>query len=83
MENLLKIERKIYSPIKTKQGYKLRSNQEIYEKLDELQLAITKSSLNFYGYTVIKDQKRLNNQIFDKIFKNKGITLKLAVHQTN
>ena len=37
MENLLKIDKKMYGPGKIKEECKLESNQEIYEKLDDLE----------------------------------------------
>ena len=48
-------------------------NQEIREKLD-LELAIGKRRLNFYGQMVRMDQKKLNKQIFDQIRRYKGLT---------
>ena len=41
MENLIKIDRRIYCLRKRKLGYKFRSHRKIYEKLDNLEVAIT------------------------------------------
>lgn len=76
MENLLKIERRIlrriYGPRRTQEGYRLRSNEEIYSKIEDLEVTIRKRRLNFYGHMVRMGQSRLNKQIFDKIWNYKG-----------
>ena len=48
MENLLKINRRICGP--NNKGYRLRSNQEIYEKLDNFEVAIKKGRLLLWSH---------------------------------
>ena len=60
LKNLMKIESRIYGPRpwKAKEGYRLRSNLDIYEKQDNLESALGKKRLNFYDYMVRMGQKR-------------------------
>jgi Reverse transcriptase (RNA-dependent DNA polymerase). len=71
LEGLLKIERrilrKIYGPKVVQGNYRLRSNKEIYENMEDLETTIRKRRLKFYGHMARMSPARLNRQIFDKI----------------
>ena len=77
---LLKIGKRIYRLKKTKEGYKLGSNQEIYENLYDLESAIRERRLNFYGHMGKMDQKIINKPIF---YKNMEVQRSDSVRPTN
>ena len=72
----MKIERRIqpriYGPRILQGNYRLRSNKEIYERIEDLETTIRKRRLRFYGHMVRMDSGRLNKQIFDKIYNLKS-----------
>lgn len=74
-----KILRRIYGPKIVDGEYRKRSNTEIYEKIENLELTIRKKRLRFYGHMVRMCGDRLNKRLFDKLWKNKtpGFTQQL------
>lgn len=75
MESMLKEERRIlrriYGPRIVDGEYRLKSNKEIYQKIENLEVAVREKRLRFYGHMVRMNAARLNKQIFDKLWKQK------------
>ena len=60
-----KILRKILGPKKTEEGYRLKSNAEIYLNMEKLSDVMRKRRLAFYGHLARMDEKRLTRKIFE------------------
>lgn len=70
MEPMLKEER-IYGPRIVEGEYRLRSDKEIYQKIENLEVAVREKRLRCFGHMVRMNAARLNKQIFDKLWKQK------------
>ena len=66
-----RIIRKILGPRKTSEGWKLRSNDEIYQSIENITETMRKRRLLFFGHLYRMDDNRLTKQIFKYLWGKK------------
>lgn len=67
-----RIIRKIMGAIQTTDGWKMRSNEEIYKNIEKISAVMAKRRLIFFGHLYRMNENRLTKQIFLYFWKKKS-----------